>query len=87
MLIVLQDGVKEGSGCVDWRWHCAGQLVTRGGGKEGGGGGRESFERFRRAARRLYRSFSSLVTRLVRRPQISPTRKSTHTLSVITSRM
>lgn len=39
------------------------------------------------AARRLYRSFSSLVTRLVRRPQISPTRKSTHTLSVITSRM
>lgn len=38
-------------------------------------------------AKGLYRSFSSLVTRLVRRPQASPTRKSTHTLSAITSRM
>lgn len=37
--------------------------------------------------RDVYRSFSSLVTRLVRRPQTSPTRKSTLTLSAITSRM
>lgn len=35
----------------------------------------------------LYRSFSSLVTRLVIRPHSSPTRKRTHTLSVIISRM
>lgn len=39
---ILQD-MKEGSGCVDWRWHCAGQLVTRGGRK---GGKCESLEEF-----------------------------------------
>lgn len=82
--------MDTGVGTVQFGWlqtgHLRGEEEEE---EEGEGEGEEEGARSQSFVRALvfYRSFSSLVTRLVIRPHSSPTRKRTHTLSAIMSRM